>query len=147
MRKLEQRIDIQASEGAVWVVLNDFSGVAQWAPYLRHSRLVGGRHSGVGSYRVMRHYWGFRLEEEVVEWTDGTGYTFDVVVVPFPMKDVRETWALEPGNPHVTVTTSVEYDMRIGMLGSILDRVLVRHLIRREMREGLKGLRRYVESR
>jgi hypothetical protein len=37
--------------------------------------------------------------------------------------------------------------MRLGPLGALLDWVLVRHLIRREMRVGLKGLRAYVESR
>lgn len=147
MRELQERIDIAANGDAVWGVLNDFGGVSKWAPFLRNSSLVGELERGVGSYRVMRHYWGFRLEESVVEWTDHVGYEFDVVVVPYPMTDVRESWTLNGGNPHVTVTSTVSYRMRLGGLGAALDWLLVRHLILREMRAGLRGLRSYVESR
>jgi hypothetical protein len=146
MRRLTEQVDIHASDESVWGVLNDFGGVAKWAPFLRHAALVGDLERGVGSYRVMRHYWGFRLEESVVEWTDHVGYTFDVVVVPYPMHEVRESWSVTGGNPHVTVTSSVDYRMRLGALGAALDWLLVRHLIRREMRAGLKGLRRHLES-
>lgn len=147
MRSLTERVDIEAPEPAVWGVLNDFGGVDRWAPFLRSSSLVGELERGVGSYRVMRHFWGFRLEESVVEWKDHVGYTFEVLVVPYPIAGVRESWSLQVGNPHVTVTSTVNYGMRLGWLGAVLDWVFIRHLIRREMRAGLRGLRKYVESR
>ena len=146
MRTLEDRTQINAPHAVVWGILSDFSGVATWAPYLRSSSPVGDVESGVGAYRVMRHFWGFRLEESVIEWDEGTGYEFDVVRVPFPIKDVRETWRIEDAEGHVSVTTRVEYDMHLGPLGSALDGALVSHLVRREMREGLKGLKRYAET-
>ena len=128
-------------------MLNDFGGCRQMgSPSCAHAALVGDLERGVGSYRVLRHYWGFRLEESVVEWTDHVGYMFDVVVVPYPLHEVRESWSLTGGNPHVTVTSSVDYRMRLGALGAALDWLLMRHLIRREMRVGLKGLRRHLES-
>ena len=146
MRTLEDRIQINASHAVVWGLLSDFSGVVTWAPYLRSSSPVGDVESGIGAYRVMRHFWGFRLEESVVEWDEGVGYSFDVVRVPFPIKDVRETWRIEDGDGHVTVTTRVEYDTHLGPLGTALDATIVNHLVRREMREGLKGLKRYAET-
>ena len=63
------------------------------------------------------------------------------------MRDVREVWSVDRSNPYVMVTTSVEYRMHLGPLGRALDRLLVQHLVRRGMREGLRGLKRYVESR
>ena len=118
MRRLEDQIEIHAPRAVVWGILSDFSGVATWAPYLRSSSPVGDVEAGVGAYRVLRHFWGFRLEESVIEWDEGTGYTFDVVTVPFPIKDVRETWQVVSENGRV----------------------------RREMREGLKGLKRHAET-
>ena len=73
MRTLEERIDIDAPPAIVWGILDDFSGVATWAPYLRSSAPVGDQKTGVGSYRVMQHFWGFRLEESVIEWEEGRG--------------------------------------------------------------------------
>lgn len=146
MRTLEDQIQINAPHAVVWGLLSDFSGVATWAPYLRNSSPVGDVESGVGAYRVMRHFWGFRLEESVVEWDDGSGYEFDVVRVPFPITDVRETWRIEDAEDHVLVVTRVEYGMQLGPLGTAIDAAIVSHLVRREMREGLRGLKRYAET-
>jgi hypothetical protein len=146
LRTLQESIDIHAPEPAVWGVLNDFGGVAHWAPFLRSSALVGEVEQGVGSYRVMRHFWGFRLEESVIDWEDHAGYTFEVRVVPYPITKVRESWSLQAENPHVTVTSTVHYSVCLGWLGAMFDWAFVRHLIRREMRVGLRGLREYVES-
>jgi ligand-binding SRPBCC domain-containing protein len=146
MRRLEQRIQIDAPRSVVWGILSDFSGVATWAPYLRESSPVGDVESGVGAYRVLRHFWGFRLEESVIEWDDGQGFSFDVVRAPFPMCDVRESWDLPEPNGRVTVRTRVEYDMRLGPLGLAIDAAFVRRLVQREMREGLRGLKRYAET-
>ncbi|MCL7959614.1 MAG: SRPBCC family protein [marine benthic group bacterium] len=146
MRTLEDRIQINAPHAVVWGLLSDFSGVATWAPYLRSSSPVGDVESGVGAYRVMRHFWGFRLEESVVEWDDGSGFEFDVVRVPFPIKAVRETWRIEDAEDHVVVATRVEYDTHLGPVGAAIDAAIVSLLVRREMREGLKGLKRYAET-
>jgi hypothetical protein len=145
-RLLEDHIEIDAPPAVVWGILSDFSGVATWAPYLRSSSPVGDIESGVGAYRVMRHFWGFRLEESVVRWEDGAGYDFDVVRVPFPIRDVRESWRVSEENGALTVTTRVEYDTHLGPLGTAIDAVIVRHLVKREMREGLRGLKRYAET-
>lgn len=146
MRRLEDQIEIHAPRAVVWGILSDFSGVATWAPYLRSSSPVGDVEAGVGAYRVLRHFWGFRLEESVIEWDEGTGYAFDVVTVPFPIKDVRETWQVVSENGRVSVRTTVEYDTHLGPLGGAVDSVLVSRLVRREMREGLKGLKRHAET-
>lgn len=146
MRRLEERIDIDAPPAIVWGILDDFSGVATWAPYLRSSAPVGDQKTGVGSYRVMQHFWGFRLEESVIEWKEGRGYAFEAVKVPYPIRDVRESWQMDPGPERVTVTTQVEYDMHLGALGHTLDAILVSHLVRREMRGGLRGLKKYAET-
>jgi uncharacterized membrane protein len=145
-RLLQDRIDIDAPHAVVWAILSDFSGVATWAPYLRSSALVGDQQTGVGSYRVMRHFWGFRLEESVIEWDEGAGYAFEVVKVPYPIRDVRESWNVVAEAACVSVVTRVEYDTHLGLLGDVLDAAIVSHLVRREMREGLKGLKRHAET-
>jgi len=147
MRVLTEQIGIQASPHAVWEVLEDFGSVSVWAPYMRRSSLLGNQQSGVGASRFMRHAWGFSFEETVTEWTDGHGFSFDVHRAPFPMKDVHETWVSDHDNVLSTVTTRVTYSMRLGFLGNLVDWILVRYVVRREMRAGLLGLKKYVESK
>ena len=146
MRILSERVYIHAPEKAVWHVLADFGNVADWAPYMRESRLIGDIERGVGVRRWMRHAWGFRFEETVTEWNEGIGYCFDVLRAPYPMKDVRETWVAADDNGVTTLRTRVTYDMHLGPLCRFLDWLLVRFVVKREMRAGLGGLKRYLES-
>ena len=49
------------------------------------------------------------------------------------------------GTGIVRVTTRVEYETRLGPLGALLDAALVRFVVLREMRSGVRGLKAYVE--
>jgi hypothetical protein len=147
MRLINESVEIETSVDLVWSVLDDFGDVAIWAPYMRHSELIGEQQTGVGTRRKLRHFWGFRLEEVVTEWNDRSGFKFKVNRAPWPMKDVWETWVIQHGNGRTTVASSVEYDMKLWVPGKLLDWILVRHIVRREMRTGLKGLKDYTEQR
>lgn len=145
MRLLEERVEIQAPAERVWDVLADFGGVQQWAPYMRTSRLIGEQTSGIGMRRGMRHAWGFRFEEVVTQWHQGKGFAFDVLKAPFPMRDVKEVWVLGSENGSTVVETQVRYGTHLGVLGKLVDWLLVRFVVRREMRAGLGGLKQYSE--
>ena len=138
-------MEIGAPADRVWEVLADFGNVAGWAPYMRRSHLIGDRHSGIGMRRGMRHAWGFRFEEVVTQWHEGKGFAFDVLKAPFPMKDVKEVWVLAPEDGHTAVETQVRYGTHLGFLGGIVDWLLVRFVVRREMRAGLRGLKEFTE--
>ena len=145
MHKLDQEIVAGVSPEAVWKVLEQFGSVDQWAPGMHSSSLSGEQTSGVGTRRVMRHRWGFRIEEEVTRWADGQGMSFVLTKAPFPMKNVHENWSAIYDNGFTTVTTEVNYGMRLGFLGRFIDWVLVQFVVRREMRSGLRGLKQYTE--
>ena len=136
-----------ASKQVAWEVMADFGSAASWAPGMRHSSLRGDTSSGVGTYRVMRHAWGFRIEEIVTQWTDYSGYSFKLVKAPFPMCDVCEKWVLEGSDLQAKLTITVSYNMRLGFLGRLLDMLLVRFVVAREMHQSVYGLKHYVEKR
>lgn len=145
MRELTERIEIRAPGSAVWETLADFGNVSDWAPHMKTSKLIGDVKSGVGTRRGMRHALGFRFEEAVTKWTEGEGYSFHVFRAPFPMTDVRESWLTGRENGCSTVTTTVNYSMKMGALGIILDWLMIRFIVRHEMRTGLHGLKQHLE--
>ena len=145
MRLLEERIEIDAPAALVWELLADFGGVARWAKSMRASNLLGQQATGVGARRAMRHAWGFQFQEQITQWHEGKGYSFDVLKAPYPMDEVKETWVLGGDDRRSVVETQVRYGMKLGPVGRLLDSALVSHIVRREMREGLKGLRELAE--
>ena len=147
MRTLTLSIDIQVTPDIAWSALADFGDVAAWAPYMRISHLVGDQTSGIGTRRAMQHELGFRFEEQVTSWFEGEGYDFDVLKAPWPMHNVFESWRIAPMKGGVSVTTRVKYGMKLGPFGMLLDAALVRFIVLREMRSGLRGLKEYLERR
>lgn len=146
MRLLEERVEINAPADLVWAILADFGNVADWAPYMRRSNLIGEQQSGIGMRRGMRHAWGFRLEEVVTQWHKGKGFAFDVLKAPYPMRDVKEVWVMGAENGSTVVETQVRYGMHLGFAGRLLDQLMVRFIVAREMRVGLRGLKHYLEE-
>lgn len=144
MHKVEQEIVAGVSPQAVWKILEQFGSVDQWAPGMRSSSLLGEQASGVGTRRIMRHRWGFRIEEEVTRWADGKGMSFVLTKAPFPMQNVHETWDIKEQNGATRIMTTVTYEMGVGVLGTLLDQLLVRFVVEREMRRGLKALIAYI---
>jgi ligand-binding SRPBCC domain-containing protein len=145
VRQIKEGIKIAVPRETVWAALEDFGEVSVWAPYMRRSALIGEQKTGVGTRRSLHHAWGFRLEETVTGWIDCRGFSFDVNRAPWPMKNVQEAWVIEHDGDHTVIGTSVEYDMHLGFLGSLLDNILVQYIVRREMRAGLRGLKAYLE--
>ena len=145
MRTIVQSENVRASCQSTWSALADFGDVAAWAPYMRISHVIGEQESGIGTRRAMQHEFGFRFEEEVTAWIEGEGYDFDVLKAPWPMQDVSESWRIEAMDGEVAVTTRVQYGMKLGPLGALLDWALVRFIVRREMRSGVRGLKEYLE--
>lgn len=147
MRELSEQVEIAAPVELVWQALADFGDVAAWAPYMRISHLVGEQEHGVGTRRAMQHELGFRFEEVVTDWREGEGFSFDVLRAPWPMNAVRESWRIVASGDGTRVVTRVHYGMKVGAAGAVLDWALVRFVVRREMRSGLRGLKEYVERR
>lgn len=146
MRILNEQVLIPAPQAAVWAVLEDFGGVAKWAPNMRRSKLVGSQATGSGARRIMHHHLGFNFEEVITDWNEGAGYSFEVYRAPYPMKSVRENWTLTHQNGQSLVATEVSYSMSLGWMGKRLDDLLVHHIVLKEMRSGLRGLKDYVAA-
>jgi hypothetical protein len=145
LRKLKQAIGINAPKKAVWDVMADFGSAADWAPGMRRSALFGKATTGVGMQRIMQHAWGFIIEEIITHWTEGEEYSFNLSRAPFPMRDVKEKWVLGENGSQTSLDITVSYDMRLGLIGALLDTVLVRFVVAREMRLGIYGLKHHVE--
>lgn len=146
-RTIEKSAFISQPPRAVWELLADFGGVAKWAPRMKGSRITGELVNGVGTRRVMRHVWGFRIVETVTRWEEGSGFTFRLDRAPAPMRDVVESWRIEPEGAGTRVQTRVSYRTGWAMLGRCVDQCMLRFLIEREMTSSLRSLRHFADYR
>jgi hypothetical protein len=144
--ELTKRIAIGAPTDKVWEVLADFGNVASWAPTIVDSRSTTEVNRGVGARRMLDHKSGMVLEEVIVEWNEGHSFIFEIPNGLGPIKNLRESWSVEPAPEGSVVVVIMNFEMKLGPLGEIMDLLILRLLTSRELALGLAGLKHHIET-
>ncbi|MCH8060954.1 MAG: SRPBCC family protein [Chloroflexi bacterium] len=143
MTKVSGQIVIDAPAEKVWEVLADFGGVYKWAPGVAESHSTSSSNSGVDAARHCDVPGFGGIEEFITEWNEGVGFSYKVE--PFGMIDESSsTWKITPQGDKTLVYTELNVNMRFGLFGSIMERLVVRRKIENGTRNALAGLKQHV---
>lgn len=146
MGSVTVRHDSDAPAGQVWSALADFGNIHLFHPGLSGSHLTGDKAGGVGTTRRCDLNGGGYLLEEVVDWRDGRSYTIEVTESSFPLKSARTTLAVEPAGTGSRISMTIRYKPKFGLLGALMDVLMMRATMRNQMRGMLKGLADFVRA-
>jgi uncharacterized membrane protein len=149
MTSIKGGIWIDAPRETVWHRLADLGGIHEFHPGLRGSGLLGEQPEGIGARRRCELRRGGHLDEQVVEWKDGESLALVVTGgrgLP-PMVRAGGRFTLRDAQAGGTIVSlTLEYQLRYGWLGSLMDRVLVRREFERTVPGILKGLKNRAEA-
>lgn len=136
---------IPASTDAVWDELACFGDLARWAPDVEHSCLLHGGDLAVGLVRRVQ-VGRATLLETVDDLDRGHRLGYRITGLPPVLREVRNTWTLEPDGPAtvVSVTTTVDAGPRPPQ--QLIARLVARRL-GRASDSMLAGLTAHVTSR
>lgn len=147
MSSLTRSVAIDAGKDNVWEVLADFGAVSKWAPTITDSATVGDVTQGVGAVRTCEHEKMGTLQETIVSWTEGEEYSYDVTAgLPFPMKALRNQWNVREQGAGTAVTLHQEFSTKLGPLGWLMESMMLKRMMRQEMRLALAGLKYHIET-
>ena len=141
----EQRV--HASKTQVWDFLMEFDDVYKWAPGVTRSHGIGKESLGVGHGRYC-HIQGFGgIDEMITHFNEGHSYTYSITPVG-PFTNSRSSWSLTPLQEHVTLLTiQLNYELRFGVLGSMMHALFARKKIQTALAESAKAVKQTVETR
>lgn len=146
MQRIEQSVTIEATQTDVWNALADLRNMRHYMPGLETVELLGEASGGVGASRYCVFEDGVELEERIVEWNEGDGYVLETAkAVKVPMKTNRVSFRLAEDDGVTTVTQSMEYAMKGGLVAPLIEKA-VSGRMRSATANALNGLKGYVES-
>jgi len=125
----------------LWDVLSDLPNAHLFLPFVQETDLIGDRDGGVGAERV--HYLenGGEMVERFTRWIEGEGYAAEIAESPLPIQDARLSVDLSPaGAASCVVRVEVRYETRGGLLGRLVDAVMLHALVHRFAEDALRGL-------
>ena len=140
---------ITASMDQVWGAVADLGSIENFHPGVSRSYYTSASKEGVGASRVCELLPMGEVEEVVTDWRDGESLTLrlDPIKGTPPFRDAFGRLELaESKDGEVEVTMTFTYGLRFGILGSLMNRVMVEPRFRTMLPAVLAGLKRHVET-
>lgn len=141
---------IRLPRATSWALLRDLSRADRYVPGVVSCRIDTAATEGVGASRTVRHTQSGRMQETVVDWRDGVGFTLRLHrgdAAPFPFAAATFAYRLEAAGPgDCVVHTTMSYALRWGPLGRLLDAVLFRRIAAQQVQAVAEALARHHET-
>ena len=136
---------IDAPVPSVWQVLADIGNIDRWNPGVKASRLTSEKRGRGGSRHCDLRNDSY-LAEEVVVWQPEKQLTMRITATNLPFAGADIHFKLEPTPAGTRVEVKPEYRIKYGVVGEILNYVLIQKSYCKGMQALLAGLKDYVEA-
>ena len=135
----------------VWQRLRDLSIAHKYVPGLRDCRLKTEQKEGVGASRRVYTTSGMEMDETVSEWNEGTGFIIRLHNGDGPPPPIftqaRFHYRIEDApNGQTLFRPAMTYTIKFGILGRLLDKLLLNMIIRSNMKKVGLGLKQFYET-
>ncbi|MCH7910422.1 MAG: SRPBCC family protein [Candidatus Hydrogenedentes bacterium] len=138
---VSRKVNVPAEK--VWKILSDFGGVHKFHPLVERSPLKSDNNSGLGSTRVCHFYDKTSITEKVVKWNEGRGYTVEISDMSMPLKKAQARLQVEPADGDTCLATmEMTYVVKFGVLGVLMDKMMISGKMRQMFASILEGLER-----
>lgn len=124
----------------LWAVLSDLTAVASYNPSVIAARFVGERRVGLGAMRECDLRPSGKVVERVTVWREGQALGLEVVESAFPMHPMSWVTEIVPDGPGARVVQRLEYKMKFGLFGAVLNTLVIRRKLCAAVGDMLKGL-------
>ena len=148
MSTVSYQIHIDAPVEKVWNVLADFGGTYIWNPGVNQSYSTSSKNGGFGATRHCDLKPAGSVEERIIEWNEGKDYTLEVYAgkgIP-PFRKSLATFAVKPDGPGTIVTATVEYSLKYGPIGTLMNLFMVGPFVKKAFQALLAGLKHHAET-
>lgn len=130
----------------VWALLADLEAVQHYNPGVRHAAIEGALHTGVGARRSCELLPKGRVVERVTHWEDGRAVGPELESHDWPIDFMRWVTRVEPHGGGTRITQSLEYQVKFGPFGWLLDRLVMKRKLSATLDGVFASLARHAEG-
>lgn len=147
MIKVEKTVLIKAGISQVWDLVSDMGGVYKYHPLVKKSPVLSENSAGIGATRRCEFYDGSSVVEEITALKEGKELTVTLSKFSMPFKSATAIMSLKKaGDKSTFVTLQMSYDMKYGVLGTILAYLMIQPVMKITFVKVLKGLNDHLTT-
>ena len=147
---VEVSVTAEVPVAVAWNYLQDFSVAHNYVPNLSRTEIVSQDRSGVGAHRRVYDFDEGYLEETVIAWHQGQGFTIklhdeDAPMSPFERAEFSYLLGAIPG-PHTLITLRMTIEMPMGSFGAKLAQWFILPVMEENLVQVAAGMKHYYET-
>ncbi len=138
---------IDASREEVWDVVKKVGSISDYHPLVKSSKSTNYL-KGIGARRHCDLLPMGSMDEEITAWQEGTSLTADVIggkMLP-PCHQMKGKLELVDAGNRTRVTFTFTYQMKLGLMGKMLNTMMIKPLFKKAPLQYVQGLKDYIES-
>ncbi|MBK6291992.1 MAG: SRPBCC family protein [Ignavibacteria bacterium] len=147
MAIIHNEVTVNASIDKVWAILSKVELLDQYEPTVRKSTAVSSEKSGICAKRKVLMSDGKNwFDEEVTVFKPNEALSYQLTDCSFPIKGLRHSYSFEVNGDQTTVKQVMEYTVKYGLLGRLLDIMMIRKQSDAGIKKFFNGLKSFVET-
>jgi len=146
MTQLQHEIHIAAPREKVWAVLADLEAVQHYNSGIKHAKYISAAREGIGASRQCDFNPKGWVKERVIAWEPQQAVTMEFYESTLPIEFMRWRTALAPDGTGTRVSQHLEYKIKFGLLGALLDKLVMRRKMDQTLTEVFVSLKQFVET-
>lgn len=147
MAIIKNEITINAPIDKIWEALTDIERLDKFDPTVKKSTAITQEKSGLGAKRKVDMLDGKNwFDEKVTVFKPHEALTYQLTDCSFPIKGLQHSYSFEKIGNQVKVKQVMEYIVKFGVLGKLLDSLMIRKQSDTGIKKFFAGLKQYVEN-
>jgi len=147
MATIHNEIIIEAPADKIWSVLATPDLLERYDPTVRKSSLISDIKTDHGAKRKVEMQDGKNWFEEVITVCKaGESLTYELTACSFPVNKLKHSYSFQKLDGQTKVLQVMEYTVKFGILGKIMDQLIIRKQSDTGIKKFLAGLKSYIEK-
>jgi ribosome-associated toxin RatA of RatAB toxin-antitoxin module len=139
--------NVSAAPNTVWELISDVTRVVDFHPAVKSVDLLSDLPTGLGATRRCNFYDGTSVVETVTNVSDGASVSLELSEFSVPMKTFDASIAISPlAGSGTQVTFSLNYEMKFGVLGQLMNVAMVRGQMNKMLTRILAGIDHHLTT-
>jgi ribosome-associated toxin RatA of RatAB toxin-antitoxin module len=147
MTTLHNEIIIDAPIEKIWAALSDIEKLERYDPLVKTSHAISQSKHGIGAARKVEMKDGKNwFEEKCTNWNPNESLTYELTACSFPVHRLKHSYRFEKVGKQIKVRQLMEYEIKYGLLGALLDKMMIRKQTDSGIKKFFAGLKTYSEK-
>jgi ribosome-associated toxin RatA of RatAB toxin-antitoxin module len=148
MATIHNEIIINAPVEKIWAIITDLALLERYDPTVLSSTIISAEKTGIGAARKVDMRDGRNwFNEQITMLQPNHALTIQLTECSFPIKGLKHSYSFEKIGTQTKVTQVMEYTVKFGLLGKLIDSIMIRKQSDTGIKKFFAGLKSYAETK